>query len=206
VRADELSAPGAIMEQIRVAIQQARLCIADLTEKNANVMFELGFAQAAGKPAVLLSQDLSNLAFDVQSQRVIKYQAAKPDEAQVHLRRALKTVLSGDRLTRAKQLFGSGHYRAAILEAFIALDVGLRRVPGKTGDETLVIDKMVPIREVLMRWEKRGDLTAKERKLLDEVIRIRNNAVHLPAEPTQTEAKKVLSAAETFLTRFDQGG
>ncbi len=57
-----------------------------------------------------------------------------------------------------------------------------------------------------MRWEKQGVLTAKERKLLDEIIRIRNNAVHLPAEPTQTEAKKVLSAAETFLTRFDQGG
>src|SRR5882724_7095824 len=94
VRADELSAPGSVIEQIRVAIQQAQLCVVDLTGKNANVMFELGLAQAAGKPTVLLSQDLSQLPFDVRSQRVIKYDGSNPQAAQGHLRNALKTVLS----------------------------------------------------------------------------------------------------------------
>jgi hypothetical protein len=31
---------------------------------------------------------------------------------------------------------------------------------------------------------------------------IRNNAVHLPDEPTQDEASKVVNVAEQFLARF----
>ncbi|HEY6321727.1 MAG TPA: SIR2 family protein, partial [Thermoanaerobaculia bacterium] len=38
IRADEMAGPGFIMEQIRTAIQQSRLCIADLTGSNPNVL------------------------------------------------------------------------------------------------------------------------------------------------------------------------
>ena len=41
VRADEIPATGFVMEQIRAAIQQSRLCIADITDRNTNVLYEL---------------------------------------------------------------------------------------------------------------------------------------------------------------------
>jgi uncharacterized protein YutE (UPF0331/DUF86 family) len=202
VRADELSAPGSIIEQIRVAIQQARLCVVDLTGNNANVMFELGLAQAAGKPTVLLSQDLSRLPFDVQSQRIIKYEGSNPQSSQPQLRSALKTVLSSDRLAKAEHLFASGHYRAAILEAFIVLDVGLRQLAAKSKSGRLRLERTRPMGEVVRKLEDAGILSTEERNILIEAMRIRNNAVHLPAEPAQEETNKVISAAKQFLTRF----
>jgi HEPN domain-containing protein len=202
VRADELSAPGSIMEQIRVAIQQARLCIADLTENNANVMFELGLAQAAGKPTVLLSQDLSGLPFDVRSQRIVKYDESNPRSAQAQLEQSLKTVLSTDRLMNAKRLFSLGHYRAAVWEAFDVLQYGLRRLSARGQFKRLGLHKTGPLGEILTRLESAKVLSAKERASLVEVMSIRNNAVHLPDEPTQDEASKVVNVAEQFLARF----
>ncbi|MGA2862929.1 MAG: SIR2 family protein [Verrucomicrobiota bacterium] len=203
-RADELSAPGSIIERIRVAIQQARVCIVDLTETNANVMFELGLAQAAGKPTVLLSQDLSRLPFGVRSQRIIKYDGSNPQAAQPRLRAALKAVLSSERLMEAKQLIGSGHYRAAILEAIIFLEVGLRELAARSGDERLRLAKAKPMGEVVRKLEEAKILSVDERKILIEVMRIRNQAVHLHDEPTQGDASKVIVAAEQFSARFDK--
>lgn len=203
VRADELSAPGSIIEQIRVAIQQARLCVVDLTSNNANVMFELGLAQAAGKPTVLLSQDLSQLPFDVSSQRIIKYDGSSPQSAQSHLRAALTTVLSSDRLAKAEHLFASRHYRAAILEAFIVLDVGLRHLAARSQNEKLRLDKAKPMGEVVRKLEQVKILSIDERMILGKVMRIRNNAVHLPEESAREDASKVIAAAKQFLARFD---
>jgi hypothetical protein len=71
VRADEISATGFIMEQIRAAIQQSRLCIADVSDCNPNVLYELGFAQAANKSVVLIASDVTGLPFDDAAMRVI---------------------------------------------------------------------------------------------------------------------------------------
>ena len=56
LRADEMVGTGFILEQIRTAIQQSRICIADLTGSNANVLYEVGYAQALGKPLVLIAK------------------------------------------------------------------------------------------------------------------------------------------------------
>jgi hypothetical protein len=63
LRADEMAGPGFIREQIRTAVQQSRLCIADLTGSNPNVLYEVGYARAAGKPLVLLAEEASTLPF-----------------------------------------------------------------------------------------------------------------------------------------------
>lgn len=203
VRADELSSPGSIIEQIRVAIQQARLCVVDLTGNNANVMFELGLAQAAGKPTILLSQDLSHLPFDVQSQRIIKYDGSDPQLSRLHLRAALKTVLSSEKLVKAEHLLASGHYRAAILEAFIVLEMGLRQLAAKSENERLRREGAIPMKAIVMKLEEANLLNSDERDILFEVSRIRNTAVHSATEPTHDEASKVITAAKQFLTHFD---
>jgi len=203
VRADELSAPGSIIEQIRVAIQQARLCVVDLTGNNANVMYELGLAQAAGKPTILLSQDISRLPFDIGSQRIIVYDGLKPESSQSHLRSALKTVLSSDRLAKAEQLFASGHYRAAILEAFIVLDVGLRQLARKNHLSQKDNVRPTMMRDVIASLAQSKILTSEQRNALGNVQQIRNKAVHIPDEPPEQDAKLVIDAAKQFLPLFD---
>jgi hypothetical protein len=139
------------------------------------------------------------------------YDGSHPQSSQAHLRAAVKMVMSNDRLAKAEHLFSSGHYlchrygdRAAILEAFIVLDVGLRQLAARNQSEKLRLDKTKPMGEVVRKLEGAKILSVKERVILVEVMRIRNNAVHLPEESTREDASKVMAAATEFLTRFDE--
>lgn len=74
MRADEIFSPGSIAEQIRVAIQQSRLCIADVTHKNPNVLYEVGIAHTLGKPTLLLTRNIEDVPVDLRSLRLIVYE------------------------------------------------------------------------------------------------------------------------------------
>src|SRR5436309_886241 len=72
-RADDVRTPGYIIAEMLTAIRTADYLIADLTSRNQNVYYELGFAHALQKPAILLTQDLADVTFDLRYQRVIEY-------------------------------------------------------------------------------------------------------------------------------------
>lgn len=75
VRVDQLMTPGDITDDIQEIIVGSRAVIADLSGKNLNVMYELGFAHGHGKKVVLVSSDSpKDLPFDIRSQRVLSYQ------------------------------------------------------------------------------------------------------------------------------------
>ena len=152
---------------------------------------------------MLLSQDLSQLPFDVKSQRVIKYDGANPHLSRPPLRAALKTVLSSDRLAKSEHLFSGGHYRAAILESFMLLEVMLRQLAAKSGCEKPGLETIRPMGEVVRKLEKAKILGPEERKTLTEAIRIRNSAVHVLNEPSKMDASIVINATKQFLARFD---
>ena len=70
VRGDSLFRPSPIMADVWRMIQDAKVLVAELTEKNANVFYELGLAHAVGKPVVLIAETLADVPFDLQSLRV----------------------------------------------------------------------------------------------------------------------------------------
>ena len=72
-RADDIDDPGKISEQVLSAIRSSDLVIAELTGSNPNVMYELGFAHALEKPAIILNQAVHNSPFDVKDFRQITY-------------------------------------------------------------------------------------------------------------------------------------
>src|SRR3954471_6032863 len=51
-RADEISDPGMINDQVIVKIISAQLVVADLSFLNPNVFYEIGLRHATGKPIV----------------------------------------------------------------------------------------------------------------------------------------------------------
>ena len=87
-RADDIFAPGLIMNDILRSIREADYIIADLTEQNPNVYYELGLAHALTKPVILITQNTANLPFDLRHQRVIVYSDTAAGAAQ------LRTVLT----------------------------------------------------------------------------------------------------------------
>ena len=76
LRIDEDYKPGRITEKIKDHLRSADLCIADITGINANVMWEMGFAEALQKPLIVLSQTTTNLPFNIQDIKVIGYAPA----------------------------------------------------------------------------------------------------------------------------------
>jgi len=81
IRADELFNTGSVVEQIWEQIGKARILLADLTDKNANVFYELGLAHAAKKPVVFTSGKVEDVPFDLRHLRVIVYEVREPDWA-----------------------------------------------------------------------------------------------------------------------------
>ena len=78
VRADELFSTGTVIEQIWEQIKKAKLLLADLTGKNANVFYELGLAHAARKPVIFTSGALDDVPFDLRHLRVAIYDVRDP--------------------------------------------------------------------------------------------------------------------------------
>jgi CheY-like chemotaxis protein len=78
VRADEIDKQGAIVNQIWQGINESRVCIAEVTTRNPNVMYELGLAHAVSKPVVQIAQEEDDLPFDLRHHRFILYKPRGP--------------------------------------------------------------------------------------------------------------------------------
>jgi len=73
IRADKISEPGIITTQIIEHIVDAELVIADLTEKNPNVFYELAIRHAIRKPLVQMIKKGEVIPFDVAATRIIQF-------------------------------------------------------------------------------------------------------------------------------------
>lgn len=79
VRADnEIFGTGKIIDQIWTGLNAAKVLVAELTTRNANVFYELGLAHALKKPVVLVAANENDVPFDLQHIRVIYYDVNDP--------------------------------------------------------------------------------------------------------------------------------
>lgn len=77
-RADDLFRPSSIVNDIWSYTQSATIILADLTSQNPNVFYELGLAHAISKPAVLLTETMDDVPFDLRSLRIILFDKRDP--------------------------------------------------------------------------------------------------------------------------------
>ncbi|MEA2263013.1 MAG: hypothetical protein QOJ51_5838 [Acidobacteriaceae bacterium] len=79
IRADaDIFGTGKIIDQIWRGINAAKVLVAELTTRNANVLYELGLAHALKKPVVLISSNQPDVPFDLKHIRVIYYDVTDP--------------------------------------------------------------------------------------------------------------------------------
>jgi hypothetical protein len=72
LRADDI--PGAgfdLLEKIHIAIERAEVIIAEISERNANVFYELGFAAGIKKPILLIAQRGVEIPTDLRGRELI---------------------------------------------------------------------------------------------------------------------------------------
>ncbi len=95
VRADdEIFGAGKIMDQIWSGINAAKVLVAELTTKNANVFYELGLAHALKRPVVLVSSNEADVPFDLHHIRVIYYDVNDPFWGKKLLDKVAENILS----------------------------------------------------------------------------------------------------------------
>jgi hypothetical protein len=96
-RADaDIYGTGKIIDQIWHGINSARVLLADLTGRNANVLYELGLAHALHKPVVLLCSKANenDVPFDLRHVRVIYYDKDDPFWGTKLIEKVAENILS----------------------------------------------------------------------------------------------------------------
>ncbi|MFC7447898.1 hypothetical protein [Rhodococcus daqingensis] len=103
VRADEEEDPGSITHMVIERIVNSDLIVADLTDYNPNVFYELAVAHGYKKPVVTLMTDGQKPPFDIVDLRTVFYDLANPESvhrAKIRLAASARAVLaSGSTLT-----------------------------------------------------------------------------------------------------------
>lgn len=90
-RADEIFQTREIMSIVWEEILRADLIVAELTHRNANVYYELGFAHALNVNTILLTQDVHDVPFDLRHRQLIVYSPSRTGYGE--LRRAIREYL-----------------------------------------------------------------------------------------------------------------
>lgn len=99
VRADEETDPSSITNKVIERIVNSDLIVADLTDHNPNVFYELAVAHGYRKPVVTIMTEGQKIPFDIVDLRTVFYDLANPasvHSAKERLRSSAQTVLSAD--------------------------------------------------------------------------------------------------------------
>lgn len=179
IRADKISEPGIITTQIIGHIVDAELVIADLTDKNPNVFYELAIRHAIRKPLVQMIRKGDVIPFDVAATRIIQFDLQNLDSvanAKDEILSQVKSLESGNNETHnpisvsldLKVLKESGNIEerslADIVEAISDLRLAVTSVDkGLSSSKTLEELKSM-LDNLPLRIENRLDPDYKRRK------------------------------------------
>lgn len=103
---DDIYGTGKIIDQIWAGINSARVLVAELTNRNPNVLYELGLAHALKKPVVLVSSNENDVPFDVKHVRVIYYDVSDPFWGSKLIDKVAENILSALKNPTEAVLFG----------------------------------------------------------------------------------------------------
>ena len=97
-RADDIQNQRNILRDVFDGIVNSDLIVADLTNLNPNVFYELAIAHAVRKPVILITQNMDEVPFDLKPYRLIEYDVhfAKIEAAREKLTNDGKAFLAGE--------------------------------------------------------------------------------------------------------------
>ena len=72
-RADDIWENPAVMQDVVSLIDRSRVVIADCTGRNPNVFYEIGIAHTLGREVILITQNETDIPFDLRHLRYLQY-------------------------------------------------------------------------------------------------------------------------------------
>jgi len=153
VRADQIDKPGLITSQVIQHIANDDLVIADLTERNPNVFYELAVRHAIRKPLVQIIKKGEQIPFDVAGTRTIYVDHTDLDSveaAKVDIISQIKAMETGgveietpisvsvDLLALRQSENPEDRSRADLLDALADMRVGIEKLESKFAIDSFV--------------------------------------------------------------------
>ena len=92
-RVDENNICDAIINKIFTAIQECPMAICDLSNRNPNVLYELGLRQAYDKPVVLIQDEKTEKIFDISGISTVFYKSTRLYEDVLEARESIKKAI-----------------------------------------------------------------------------------------------------------------
>lgn len=103
-RVDENNICDTIINKIFDAIQECPMAICDLSNRNPNVLYELGLRQAYDKPVVLIQDEKTEKIFDVGGISTVFYKSARIYEDVIEARDSIKSAITSTREGKVNSL------------------------------------------------------------------------------------------------------
>ena len=94
VRVDHQNFVGDIVAEIKKLIKKSAAVVGDLSDGRPNVLYEIGYAEAAKRNVVqICSTPMENIPFDVRNNRTIPYEKGQTTKLKERLIRELRAIL-----------------------------------------------------------------------------------------------------------------
>jgi len=78
MKSNDIFSTHPIMEDVWEYLCKSRIVIADVTNRNPNVFYELGIAHTLGKEVIIITQNEADIPFDLRHLRYFKYSDDQP--------------------------------------------------------------------------------------------------------------------------------
>lgn len=151
--AHKIDTMGSISDQIFKYIVNADLIIANLTDLNANVMYETAVAHSFDIPTIMITEDINSLPFDLKMDRSIEF--SNTIEGSGYLRSEL--------YTKVKNIMDTSEFDNPIKRA-VERVATKEKLSGDTSIESTIVKSLDIIQERLYKLEKNNN---KQRNYLD---------------------------------------
>ena len=92
LRADDIYSAGIVIQEVWDNIQKAQIIVADITDKNPNVFYEMGLAHAINKNIIIIAQKEDDVPFDLRHLRVIIYDKNRLEDFGVKLSKSIERL------------------------------------------------------------------------------------------------------------------
>ncbi len=193
IRADEISEPGIITSQVIQHIVDDPLVIADLSERNPNVFYELALRHALKKPLVQIMKKGETIPFDVAGMRTILIDHHDLDSVE----EAKKEIVA--------QIESIENKAPEEIETpiSVSLDLQMLRQSDKSEERTLadILSAVSELRSGIDALEKR--ISNPETLLPPAYFRHLSREMDRHINPASNE---IMFELELFLRRFEESG
>jgi hypothetical protein len=184
---------GAIMDNIRTTILQCRLVIAEVTDGNPNVMYELGLAIENKKSIILLSQTDVPSSLTAFPHIIYENTAEGLNMLSSKFQSEIKKVLFENPLIQAKELMDRGYFSPAIVTIMSYLELSISNIISRIED---LPTRKRNFRSMINRLVELKIMDTQQMQMLSQWRVIRNDILHHNIYPTVEQTQEVINGVK----------